>query len=246
MYTGYIKWEDTKRQLENWLKVIELDDFGIIGGEPLLNPEIREWIVGVRSLMPDAQLRFTTNGLLLSKKFDIVDLLHEIGNCVFKITVHVDNKDLEDTINKIYKQYDFEPVNEHGINRFKTTNNFRFQVNRPKTFVKTYRNDYANMLPHDSNPIKSFDICVQQRCPLLYKGKIYKCSSIAMLNDTLTRFNKQDMGQWKEFVSYQGIAHDDDTANIQKFVDNFGKPESICKMCPTANDNESMIDHATS
>ena len=62
MYTGYIKWEDTKRQLENWLKVIELDDFGIIGGEPLLNPEIREWIVGVRSLMPDAQLRFTTNG----------------------------------------------------------------------------------------------------------------------------------------------------------------------------------------
>ena len=64
-----------------------------------------------------------------------------------------------------------------------------------------------------------------------------------MLNDTLTRFKKQNMWQWKEFSSYQGISHDDDTTNIQKFVDDFGKPEAICKMCPTANDNESIIDH---
>ena len=87
-HKGYVKWSDAKQNLKEWLTRIEIDDFGILGGEPLMNPEIEKWIIGLRELMPNAQIRFTTNGLLLDKKFHIVKLLHDTGNCVLKITNH--------------------------------------------------------------------------------------------------------------------------------------------------------------
>ena len=63
-HSGYIKWKDGKRDLEQWLERIDIPDFGIMGGEPLINPEVIQWLIGVRELMPDSQIRFTTNGLL--------------------------------------------------------------------------------------------------------------------------------------------------------------------------------------
>ena len=32
---------------------------------------------------------------------------------------------------------------------------------------------------------------------------------------------------------------------INQFLENFGKPNQICQMCPTKNDNQSIIDHKT-
>ena len=60
--------------------------------EPLSIRNISQWITGVRDLMPNAQIRFTTNGLLLDKKFEVVEQLHSIGNSIFKISIHQNNK----------------------------------------------------------------------------------------------------------------------------------------------------------
>lgn len=241
---GYVKWNECKSWLEQWLERINIVDFGIIGGEPLANPEIDQWIVGSRSLMPDAQLRFTTNGLLLHKKLEIAELLHQAGNSVLKISVHLENnKIIENTIEEIFSRYNFEEVEEFGIRRYKTSNNFRFQINRPKTFIKSYKNFGKEMLPYNSNPKESFDACMQQNCPLLYKGKIYKCSSSGMLGDILEKFNIENIPEWKDFYNYQGISVDDSDKKIIDFVSKFGKPESVCRMCPTKEDHERLIDH---
>lgn len=241
---GHVKWSDCQDWLEHWLERIVIKDFGIIGGEPLANPGINDWIIGSRRLLPDAQIRFTTNALLLHKKFEIVDLLHDIGNCVFKITVHRPNDHhVESLIQNIFNKFDFEPVTEFGINRYRTTNGFRFQISKPTKFVKTFKNNYQNMLPHNNNPNDSFDMCVQKTCPLLYKGKIYKCSSIAMLNDILHKFNKNHLPEWQPYSSYTGISPNDTINKIKDFVNLFGKPESICSMCPSKFDKESIINH---
>ena len=41
-YSGYVKWADGKRDLEQWLDRIDIPDFGLMGGEPLMNPEVNE------------------------------------------------------------------------------------------------------------------------------------------------------------------------------------------------------------
>ena len=238
-HKGYTPWKELEEDLTRWLEVFDIPDFGIMGGEPLINPEIHEWLYGVRRLLPESQIRFTTNGILLNRHLDIIDVAHEIGNVVFKITAHTD---VDDTIDKIFKRYKWEPVTEFGIQRWKTTNGLRFQVNRPEKFVKTYRDSYNNMLPWDSNAVESFDLCIQQRCPLLYRGRIYKCSTQGLLEDTLIRLGNPNKERWDPYLGHS-ISPNDPTEKLSQFVANFGKPHSICRMCPTVKDTDALVNH---
>ena len=241
-HSGYVRWADGKQQLEAWLARIDIPDFGILGGEPLVNPEVDRWIVGLRELLPNAQIRFTTNGINLHKKFHIIKLLHDIGNCVIKIGVHINDPQLEKTIQRIYDLYEWEPITEYGIDRFTTGDRVRFYVRRPTTFRKTYRGTYETMMPHNSNPAEAFKQCCQQTCPLLYKGRIYKCSTSRLLEDTLARFNNPNYEQWEPLID-RGIGPDCSDKELEAFLNNFGKPNAICKQCPTSADAESQINH---
>jgi organic radical activating enzyme len=241
-HEGYVTWAQGKESIESWLDRVEILDFGILGGEPTINPEVSKWIYGLRELMPHAQIRFTTNGLLLNKKFDIVHQLAEIGNCVFKIAVHQPNPELEEIISRIFNMFEWAPVVEFGVARFKTTNNFRFHVKRPDVFWKTFKGDYTDMQPHTSNPADAFSICCQQTCPLLYNNKMYKCSTSGLLADTLSKFNNPNFKEWEPYIQ-SGLDPTCSESELTNFLENFGKPNAICSMCPTVDDLESKIIH---
>lgn len=240
-HTGYVPWQIGRQEIESWLPRLDIKEFGIMGGEPLINPELKTWIRGLRELLPDSPIRFSTNGELLDKHLDVVETAHEVGNFVFKITVHQHSERVEAVIAKIFGMYKWEPVREHGINRYRTDHGLRFQINRPQTFIKTYRNDYANMRPFDSNPADSFAICIQQTCPLMLGGRMYKCSTLGGLEDTLKRFGVTDPS-WQPYVG-QYITPASSDSDIEAFLNNFGQPNRVCRMCPTAQDPESAILH---
>jgi organic radical activating enzyme len=242
VHSGYIRWAEGKQQIIDWLNRVNILDFGIIGGEPLINPECDKWITGVREVLPDAQIRFTTNGINLNKKIRMVGILKEVGNSVLKITIHEDNDQIESTVNNIFKMYDWQPVTEYGIQRYKTNNNFRLQINRPNIFYKTYKNTYENMMPHDNNPADAFDLCVQKTCPLLYNGRLYKCSTAGLLENTLAKFNNPNFEKWKPVIDY-GLPTDCSDEALSMFLNNFGKPNSICSQCPSQSDIGSKIMH---
>jgi hypothetical protein len=240
-HTGYLKWSEGRREISQWLDRMDIGDFGIMGGEPLINPELKQWITGLRELLPTSTIRFSTNGELLDKHLDVLETAHEAGNFVFKITAHQHSERVEAVIEKIFNMYKWEPVFEFGIYRFKTGNNLRFQVNRPQTFLKYYKNDYANMMPYHSDPKESFEICMQQRCPLMFEGRMYKCSTLGGLDQTLKRFKITDPA-WDPYRSYwitPGSSHKE----VEIFLKNYGKPHAVCAMCPTAKDAEATILH---
>jgi uncharacterized Fe-S cluster-containing radical SAM superfamily protein len=239
--TGYVHWEQGKEWLTDWLARVSIPDFGIMGGEPLINPECQKWIVGVRNLMPDSQIRFTTNGLLLHDQWDLIDLMYELGNISFKITVHHETAQLIDFINKMHNRYKWQAVNEYGIDRWLTNNNFRFHIKKPVQFIKTYRNDYNNMLPWNSNPAEAFKNCCQQTCPLLHQGKIYKCSTSGLLQDTLSKVAPGNLDKWESYI-VPGLSKDCTDTELSNFINNFGKPHAQCGQCPEKN-SDSTIDH---
>jgi organic radical activating enzyme len=241
-HRGYLSWAQGQSQIAPWLDRIDIPDFGIIGGEPLMNPGILDWILGARALLPSSQIRFTTNGLLLDKFPDIMKIFMEIGNCVFKITRHVSDPKLERNIQKIFSEYTWRSVTEYGISRFVTGNNVRFQINSPQLFYKSFKGMYNNMLPYHSDPDDAFDLCYQQTCPLLYNGKIYKCSSNGLLVDTLNKFDNPNFEQWEPYIN-NGLDIDCSDAELEKFINNFGKSHKICGMCPTRDNTESYVLH---
>lgn len=239
---GYVTAKQGLGWLQQWSERFEIQAWGAMGGEPLMNPQIYDWIVAVRKLLPDAQIRFVTNGLLLEKHWRIVELLNQIGNCILKITVHLSNKRVQSVIDKIQNAYDWEPVYEYGIHRHSLPNGMKFQVNKPKWFTKTFQNTYADMLPWDSNPIEAFDNCHQQTCSMLLEDKLYKCSNTALIPGVWEKHNQPNADAWKPYID-TGLSLDAPLKELKAFSNNFGKPHAVCQQCPTKKDSASWIDH---
>jgi hypothetical protein len=60
-FSGTQRWEDYKNIYARWSKVLSLPEFSILGGEPMLNPTYKDWILGLTALWPRAKKRFITN-----------------------------------------------------------------------------------------------------------------------------------------------------------------------------------------
>jgi len=239
---GYVATDQGIAWLRQWAERFEIQAWGAMGGEPLMNPQMYEWITAVRKLLPDAQIRFVTNGLLLEKHWRIVELLNEIGNCILKITVHLSHPKIQRVIDRVQRTYNWEPVYEYGIHRHSLPNGMKFQVNKPKWFTQTFQNTYTDMLPWNSNPSEAFDNCHQQTCSMLLEDKLYKCSNTALIPGVWNKHNQPNADAWKPYID-TGLSVDAPITELQAFSKNFGKPHAVCQQCPTKNDSASWIDH---
>lgn len=241
-HKGYATWQQSQQQLDPWLARLDIQAVGFMGGEPLINPDLRAWIFGLRDLLPRAQIRFVTNGLLLDKHWWVIDALDQVGNAVMKITYHLPNHALDRSIERIFGSRDWQPIQEFGIDRWIAPSGLRFQIARPQRFIKTYQGQLAHMTPHDSDPTKSFAICVQQKCPMLYQGRLYKCGTAALTPEIINRHGRPNIEKWRPYIE-TGLAADCEPPALEKFLANFGKPHAICRQCPTDQDCQSLIDH---
>lgn len=241
-HRGYADWNQTKQWLEQWLEKIDIDDIGFMGGEPLINPHVMTWLEGVRELLPQSRIRFPTNGLLLEKRWEVVDWLYRDGNAVLKITNHTDGAVL-DMIDRLRNSYNWEPIYEYGIHRWVTDTGLRLQINRPTEFTQTFQGTYATMLPWHSNPESAYANCHQQTCPMLWKGRIYKCSTSALTQEAWAAHGSPNADAWKEYFDNNINGSIGLDSNIPEFIENFGNSHSICQQCPTTVDSESIITH---
>ena len=241
-YSGYTTWDQGKDWLEPWTKRLEIQAVGVMGGEPLINPQIADWLIGLRQILPMAQIRFVTNGLLLERNWHIIELLQDLGNTVLKISQHVNDDRINSIVEKIFSTWDWEPVEEFGIKRWARERNLRFQIAKPVQFLKTFQGEYYNMQPHNNSPVKAFDFCVQQRCPLLYNGRIYKCGTVALTPELLQRYNYPNFDLWKPYIDI-GLDNNCPEQDLDKFINNFGKSHQLCRQCPTNQDHLSHVDH---
>lgn len=241
-HRGYKTWKQAHAELLPWTQRLDIQAFGFMGGEPLINPDVENWLVGIRDLLPQAQIRFITNGLLLEKHWHIVDLLRSLGNSVLKISYHIKDPRIDAAIDRVFKSRAWSTIREHGIDRWVDDTGMRFQIARPTQFLKTFRGEYANMRPHDNVPVDAFDICVQKRCPLLHQGMLYKCGTAGLTPGILERHGTPNRELWEPYLE-SGLAIDCDDTALENFISNFGKPHRICRQCPSSRDLDSMIDH---
>jgi organic radical activating enzyme len=76
---------------EEWGNVMDLHYVSILGGEPLLNPSINEWIKGIRNIWKDTEIEITTNGTRLNHVKNLYKTVNDT-NSFLHISVHNQNK----------------------------------------------------------------------------------------------------------------------------------------------------------
>lgn len=99
---GHQIWDEQKSSITKWAEIIDLTEWTIYGGEPLINPDYKNWVNGLRELWPDGQGTIQTNGYAVTaKNTELYDIVNQAnGKILINISLHDIDK-LEETIIRI-------------------------------------------------------------------------------------------------------------------------------------------------
>jgi len=266
-FTGWQRWKDYASDYQKWAEYVDIEQIVILGGEPMLNPSIVDWVKGINSLWPRA-VQILTNGTRLNHVKGVYDLFlgnksqyPEIRDHYIKsnqmrnwLGVSWHNafslEDLEQEINQ-FLQGKITVVHGRENNKFDAdlvwtdSNDISVPV-----WIQDHFTDAAVQVSsqgfrlHNNDPEEAHSVCgfVQNKNYHFIKGKLYKCGPVALFPefDQQHRFLDITEDDRKLLNSYQPLSVDEFDQRGQDFIDNIDRVIPQCKFCPV-NSNYRQI-----
>jgi len=174
----------------------------LLGGEPLLNERLSEYLDSTRKIFPYAEISITTNGLLILKQPGKLFDSMKTNDVSFTITPYKPTTKIVPKITEFLKAKGLKFIFKSPV--------FKFE----KTLSSTF----------NSNPARSMAVCINSGCRFLRNGKLYKCPVEGMIYkffDTYGIKNSFDCGVDIYSISDWGKV-------IQELTFN---PVDVCRCC---------------
>lgn len=205
-----------------WAARIEPLRFSFLGGEPLLNDELPEYLSLGRQLWPHAALRLVTNGLLFGRwGSDCWQALQKTETLV-TISIHSQEPRYLTRLERALT------VAREQAQRFGVHLELRDSI---RGWYRLYRGEGPAMVPFaDGDARTSWTVCQSKHCVTLQENALWKCPPAAHLPRLATQFALGEKEEWRIPLSYQPLtlaATDDD---LRRFFAQ--REEPICGMCP--------------
>jgi MoaA/NifB/PqqE/SkfB family radical SAM enzyme len=205
--TGILE-RDCKRIAE--LTGGHIADICVLGGEPLLHPNITVCLDIARTYFPSDRIYIVTNGLLLLKQTDEFwqnCVKNDIGIEVSLYPVHLDLEKIKETAER------------HGI-----TIGFRGD---PSTQRRTWTRQPLD-LDGKQNIEKSHRLCeLANFCIQLIDGKLYQCETTAFVKYFNQYFNKNLEISENDYIDIYQVK------NLDEILEFLCKPAPFCRYCKT-------------
>ena len=250
-FKGWQNWNDYEEQYTRWSKLVELRAITILGGEPFLNPSLKDWIVGLNRLF-GIEIQVLTNGTRFSHSKNLypsflyrspkTQALNHIGVSLHNINDwEVMREDIYNFLEapvKEYKKGDAENMwhsDWHFIDKNEVVINVYISNSFDKASIEF--NEYSRFVLHNSPVELAHQNCsfAQWKSYHFIKGKLYKCGPAALMPE----FDAQhpfDISDEDRILlnSYRALSAD----NFEEYHDEFFKtldnPIAQCKFCPSA------------
>lgn len=136
-------------------KLSHIIRFFILGGEPFLNPEIKEYICGIRRILPDTQLTIVTNGLLIERLDETVLTCIKDNDVLVSVSEYPPTHDRICSIRQILEEnrilYEIRAAS--GREKF----NMPFSLSDHSKYSRT---------------------CISNGCVTIWNGKISRCPQL--------------------------------------------------------------------
>lgn len=186
----------------------------LLGGEPLLNPEVTKYCDLARKYFPNkerATIRIVTNGILLDKQGD------EFWKCCQK-------NDILIAPSRYKLNLDYESIMKKAKEY-----NVKIEFFHSDNYV-----EYMYCVPLDlngsQNKDESFKNCIiASRCAFLKEGKIYSCPRVPNIYHFNKKFNKDLKISENDYIDIFKIDSFDD---ILHFLE---KTKDFCRYCDVKN-----------
>jgi len=173
----------------------------LMGGEPLLNPRLTDYIEVCRHIFPTADIRIVSNGLLIPKLSDEQLKTIQKNNCKFDISNYPPTRKMFGQIKSRLDDFQVEYDLGFPMNYF-----FRFLLDAP-----------------NDEPDRAFRNCIFTHCHMLSNGKLSPCSFAHCIG----RYNRTFGLEYPEtdcIDIYSEITG-------EEIINRFSHPHEFCKYC---------------
>jgi MoaA/NifB/PqqE/SkfB family radical SAM enzyme len=197
-----------------------ISEITLLGGEPLLNPQITDVIKISRSYFPAAAINIVTNGL------PIKDQTKEFWDCC-----RTNDICIKISVYPVCIDYSFliETAKKYGV-QIQFRGNVKLVSKNWKELPIEYMTENWRQIPIDlegrQNPKKSNALCYASNfCFQLVEGKLYKCWRTAYAKDFNCYFNKQLEVTEDDYIDIYKAA------SIDEILEKLRKPAPFCRYC---------------
>lgn len=246
-FKGFSLWSQLEKTYKAWSKEIEAPSISLFGGEPFLNPELPQWIEGVRSLWPSSHIALATNGSRIRMVPDLYELLLH-NRILLSVSLHnkLHRAKLLEDIKWLLKApltYKFDNSQKYlEILDITDANRVRVQVKFVYYFhegpvIKNIETGKKTL--QQSDPIKAHDVCHSKYCHMFWEGKLYKCGLAALfpMYDEQFGLDITDCDR-KLLQSYQSLSLESTRETKKEFIRQIREPIDQCKFCPENYDGQ--------
>jgi hypothetical protein len=196
--------------------------FSFLGGEPLLNDELPEYLRLARQRWPKTEIRLVTNGLLMGRWGPV--LWASLGETDTLLTVSIHSRD-PDYLARLAAAMKLIRANAE-----------QYQVRWEKRdsvhgWYRLYLGAGREMMPfEDGSPRASWAACQSRHCVTLQDNALWKCPPAAHLPRAAAKLGLGQKPIWNVPLSYQPLPIDASDEEIRRFFAR--REEPICGMCP--------------
>jgi len=215
---GIVPAETLIGSMETWSKKVSPKKFGLLGGEPLLHPELDSIVRKARECWSQARLILTTNGLLLPPRGTaLLDMLLETRTEVL-LSEHL--------------------TDQEGIDAFEKGKQMLEEAGVPTVIIpsasrwKEYYlfSEDGKPLPYNSKPEAAWTMCGPNTCFNLTDNKLYRCSILA---NAAQACQEGALGQeWQITETYSPLLPDASPDEIIRHLFLMKGPLAACTICP--------------
>ncbi len=195
----------------------KIKNIQLLGGEPLLHPEINKILEITRNFFPDTEIQVVTNGILLET----------INESFYKIL----NK------NKIALFVSVYPIDLNWESILRRTKKYKVDIfnscrkkltlkNLEESTIKSFYKLNLDLL--GKQPIDK-KCHFHKQCAYFDDGKIYPCFVVGNIRHFNKKFNKKIPVTQKDFIDIYK------TKNIKEILAFFEKLVPFCRYCNTTN-----------
>lgn len=252
-FKGWQRWSDYESLYEQWSKKIRLQRVTVLGGEPLLNPTVLDWVEGINRLW-DKPVNLLTNGTRLNHVPDLYDRVirftaPNMARNWIGVSLHNlnDRERCFDEIRKFLKGdikyvHRDDPENKNNAHTFGGTHAF-LDSNQMRVCVWEYNDFYTSAITrdkfgqltlHNSDPAQAHKGCgfAMFDCLHFVRGKLYKCGPVALFPEFDQQHPLAISTEDRALInSYRPLTVDTvDTEGYDFIYDKNPMPQ--CKFCP--------------